>query len=105
MNLWLMQTGEPLPLAPEVRKMRTGLLAEILLDRGHQLRWWASAFEHQRKFMQFDTDKELTIENNMIYHIMKGCGYKKNISLSRYLDHRLIARKFRINSQRLKTPD
>jgi glycosyltransferase involved in cell wall biosynthesis len=105
MNLWLLQTGEPLPLAPEVRKMRTGLLAEILLNRSHRLRWWASAFEHQRKFMQFDTDQELTIGNNMIYQILKGCGYKKNISLTRYIDHRLIARKFRILSRRLESPD
>jgi hypothetical protein len=43
MQIWLIQTGEPLALQPEVRKMRTGLLADHLVARGHQVRWWVSA--------------------------------------------------------------
>jgi glycosyltransferase involved in cell wall biosynthesis len=105
MNLWLLQTGEPLPLDPGVRKMRTGMLAEILLDRGHKVRWWASAFEHQRKFMQFDHDQEIVAEKGLIFHVLKGCGYKTNVSFSRYFDHRLIARKFRVHSKTLERPD
>jgi glycosyltransferase involved in cell wall biosynthesis len=105
MNIWLLQTGEPLPLAPGVRKMRTGLLADVLLARGHTIWWWVSAFEHQRKFMQFDEDQEIHNGNALTFRVLKGWGYKRNISLSRYLDHRIIARKFRIFSRRAKTPD
>ena len=105
MNFWLLQTGEPLPLVPGVRKMRTGLLAETLLGRGHQVRWWASAFEHQRKFMQFNKDQEITNKDGCIFQVLKGWGYKTNVSFSRYLDHRLIAWKFRMLSRRFERPD
>jgi glycosyltransferase involved in cell wall biosynthesis len=105
MNLWLIQTGEPLPLEPGVRKMRTGFLSEELLSRGHSLRWWASAFEHQRKVMQFQKDEEISVNQKMNFQILKGCGYKKNISLFRYFDHRLVARKFRILSHKMQRPD
>jgi len=49
MNIWLMQTGEPLPIRNGIRKMRTAVLADKLLERGHKILWWASAFEHQQK--------------------------------------------------------
>jgi glycosyltransferase involved in cell wall biosynthesis len=85
--------------------MRTGLLAEMLLSRGHQVRWWVSAFEHQRKFMQFVKDQEVIAKNGLIFQVLKGCGYTRNISLSRYFDHRIVARKFRILSRRFERPD
>lgn len=104
-NIWLIQIGEPLPLNPEVRKMRTGLLAERLADRGHSVRWWASAFEHQRKVMAFDRDAEHPLRDGLTLQILKGCGYRRNISLQRYLDHRLVARKFRAQAPALPAPD
>ena len=105
MLIWLIQTGEALPLTAGVRKMRTGLLADVLLARGHTIHWWVSAFEHQRKVMQFDKDQEIRADNNLIYHVLKGCGYRKNISIRRYVDHRIVARKFRRLSRRVEKPD
>ncbi len=105
MNVWLLQTGEPLPLNGEIRKMRTGLLADELLGRGHKVHWWVSAFEHQRKFMQFDRDQEITCSKNFILHVLKGTGYKENISLARYIDYRVVSRKFRQRSQLAEKPD
>jgi glycosyltransferase involved in cell wall biosynthesis len=105
MKLWLFQTGEPLPLTAEVRKMRTGLLVDVLLARGHNVRWWASAFEHQRKFMQFGKDQAIENGNGLTLQVLKGYGYKRNISLYRYFDHRIIARKFRKFCPYLERPD
>ncbi len=105
MLIWLIQTGEALPLTAGVRKMRTGLLADVLLARGHTIHWWVSAFEHQRKLMQFEKDQEVKADNNLVYHVLKGCGYRKNISILRYADHRIIARKFRKFSNRSEKPD
>ncbi|MCD4712908.1 MAG: hypothetical protein K8R73_06455, partial [Clostridiales bacterium] len=51
MNIWLIQTGERLPIQICVRKMRTAILTNKLLERGHNILWWASAFEHQQKVM------------------------------------------------------
>ncbi len=105
MIIWLLQTGEPLPLNGQVRKMRTGLLADELTRRGHEVHWWVSAFEHQRKLMQFSRDQEINCAKNLTLHVLKGTGYKENISLARYIDHRLVSRKFRLRSPRAKKPD
>ncbi len=59
MNIWLIQIGEPLPLEAGVRKMRTALLADKLLERGHSVYWWASAFEHQRKKWISNTNQKV----------------------------------------------
>ena len=57
MHIWLIQIGEPLPLGNRTRLMRTGLLAEQFLARGHTVLWWASAFEHHRRTMLADRDE------------------------------------------------
>lgn len=105
MNIWLIQIGEPLPLDSGVRKMRTGLLADKLAERGHDVRWWASAFEHQRKIMVFDRDIEYPLRDGLALQILKGCGYRRNISLRRYLDHRIVAGKFGAHAVALPAPD
>ncbi len=94
MNIWLLQTGEPLPLSDNIRKMRTAILADALVARGHNVLWWTSAFEHQRKAWVVKEDREIAIQPNYKLYCLKGCGYKKNVSLPRYLDHRIIAHKF-----------
>ena len=45
----LIQPGEPLPIEGPTRPWRTGLLAEELTRRGHEVLWWSSAFSHARK--------------------------------------------------------
>lgn len=95
MKVWLLQTGEPLPLDENVRRLRTGILSEILLNRGHEVTWWTSAFEHQRKVMLFDRDGDHILPGGLHLKVMKGPGYKKNVSRARYKDHLEIASKFR----------
>ena len=65
MNIWLMQTGEPLPLKNGVRKMRTAVLGDKLLERGHRVLWWASAFEHQQKRLVSEKDKTFSISQRI----------------------------------------
>jgi len=60
-NIWLIQTGEPLPIGSGIRKMRIAVLADTLLERGHKVLWWSSAFEHQRKEMVSDRDRNFDI--------------------------------------------
>ncbi|MFC1504985.1 glycosyltransferase family 4 protein [Thermodesulfobacteriota bacterium] len=89
----------------KVRKMRTALLADELVKRGHSVHWWASAFEHQRKSWICNNNKKFTINNLYTIHALRGCGYKKNISVTRYIDHYLIASKFRKQSREELPPD
>jgi glycosyltransferase involved in cell wall biosynthesis len=100
-----MQTGEPLPLKNGVRKMRTAVLADKLLERKHKVLWWASAFEHQQKKMVSKKDRNFDISERYTVRVLSGCKYRKNISLSRYLNYQIVSLKFRIQSKRFSKPD
>lgn len=105
LNIWLIQIGEPLPLKDNIRKMRAALLADQLNHRGHNVLWWVSAFDHFKKDWVFKEDAEHPVKTGLTIKALKGFGYKKNISLSRFLDHCLIARKFRCQASKLSKPD
>ncbi|MDD5625831.1 MAG: glycosyltransferase family 4 protein [Patescibacteria group bacterium] len=105
MNIWLIQTGEPLPLKEGVRKMRTALLADKLLERGHSVLWWASAFDHTSKQWIAEQDTELAIKEKFVIKILKSIGYKKNISFNRFLNNRIIAWKFKKMAPKMPRPD
>jgi glycosyltransferase involved in cell wall biosynthesis len=96
--------GEQLPIENN-RKMRTTLLAEKLLDRGSSVLWWTSAFDHFRKKWLFLKDIEINLDNGLKILALKGCGYNKNFSLSRFIDHRILAKKFKSVSRKLEKPD
>jgi glycosyltransferase involved in cell wall biosynthesis len=100
-----MQTGEPLPLKNGVRKMRTAILADELLERGHSVLWWAGAFEHQQKVMISEKDKNFDIFDRYTIRVLRGCRYQKNVSLARYIDHQIVAIKFRIQANKFPKPD
>ncbi len=105
MNIWLFQVAEPLPITTGVRKMRTALLADKLIDRGRSVLWWASAFSHLEKKWIFKKDTELKTEKGINIKALKGVGYNKNISLSRFADLRIIGNKFRRLAPKMPKPD
>lgn len=105
MGIWLLQIGEPLPIDAGVRKMRTALLADELVRRGHSVLWWASTFEHQTKRMLYDRDAEIVINDKYTIRMLKGISYSRNVSLRRYLDQKMVARKFRTASRSVPPPD
>lgn len=105
MEIWLLQTGEKLPLQPEVRLMRTGLLAEEIRKRGHKLTWWASSFDHYSKSWIADGDASITLNNGTQLRLLAGIGYTKNISVKRFIDHFFVAKKFIAEANKLPKPD
>ena len=105
MNIWLITIGEPLPLEPDVRKYRTAMLADKLIELGHTVRWWTGAFEHQRKVMQFTKDQEVSLSDRLALQVLRGCGYRRNVSLARYINHQIVALKFRIQSKKFAKPN
>ncbi len=49
-KVWLVKDGENLPIqAGSRKKMRTWMLAERLVARGHSILWWSSTFSHQTR--------------------------------------------------------
>jgi len=85
--------------------MRTAILADKLLELGHSVLWWASAFEHQQKKMVSKKDRNFDISERYTVRVLSGCKYRKNISLSRYLNYQIVSLKFRIQSKRFSKPD
>lgn len=105
LKIWLTQIGEQLPLDRNIRKMRTALLADELVKRGHNVTWWASAFDHAGKRFLFAKDDEVVINDHYKIRVLKGMKYTKNISLKRYHDHRIIAGKLFSWASRSEKPD
>ena len=105
MKVWVVQTGESLPLTRGVRKLRTALLCEELAKRGHEVTWWSDAFDHLKKKVIFDRDTTTQWRENATIVALKGIGYLDNISVRRYLAHRWMALKFRNRIRKAPAPD
>jgi glycosyltransferase involved in cell wall biosynthesis len=106
MNIWLVTVGEPLPTDPGgSRLLRTGLLAGELAARGHAVLWWNSTFDHVRKRHRAPADVDVTLEDGVRVHLLHGCGYRRNVSPRRILDHALVARRFARQAPDQPPPD
>jgi glycosyltransferase involved in cell wall biosynthesis len=75
------------------------------LEKGHQVVWWTSTFDHTQKKHRFSKDTSIEIKDNFKIKLLHSLGYKKNISLTRILDHARIARKFKKISEVEPQPD
>lgn len=77
-----------------VRLLRTGTLASILVARGHEVVWWTSTFDHARKRARFNADTLIDISNRFRINLLHSVPYRKNVSVSRIVNHCGVARKF-----------
>lgn len=106
MNTWILEVGEPLPLdGSQHRLMRNGILAEMLQAAGHQVTWWTSSFNHQTKQFRSTSNYKHNYCSNYSCWLLKSCGYSKNISFLRMLDHYQVAQKFSKIACREHKPD
>jgi glycosyltransferase involved in cell wall biosynthesis len=98
LTIWILQTGEPLHLDPgDPRPMRAMNLANALVDAGHSVVVWSSAFSHQdRRHRSRDVERTV-ISKNLEYRLVPSPGYARNISAARLWDHAMLA----LNLQRI----
>ena len=95
MRIWLITVGEPLPInGANERFYRTGILANLLVSKGHEVVWWTSTFDHIIKRQRFDRDTTIHINDCFNIRLLYSVSYKKNISIARIINHYMIARKF-----------
>ena len=106
MRIWLIQTGEPVPLKqefaagaiapqhPQMTLMRTGRLAEELTKRGHSVTWWTSQFSHREKRILGQPNSIVKLADGSRVVLLEGSTYSKNVSYKRYQHHRKLARSF-----------
>lgn len=89
----------------DVRLFRCGLLAQHANERGHNVRWWTSGFDHYRKCFRYATDEVIEFRPGYEIECLRGCGYAKNVSLRRYRDHKILGQKFRQFAPQRARPD
>ncbi len=105
MKIWLLKDGENLPIQQDVSKMRTWMLAEELVARGHMVTWWSSTHSHQLKKLVHQEDLDQTIAPGLRLVLLDCGGYSKNRSLARYVHHRRLARRFLERAYLEERPD
>ncbi len=106
MRIWLTTVGEPLPVgAAADRLWRTGLLAEILAERGHEVLWWTSTVDHIRKKLFVKGEPRIHSRTGASIQFLEGRLYRRNVSISRLLNHIEIGRRFRELSRGEPRPD
>ena len=88
MLVWILQTGEPLQIDNDnSRPMRAMNLSNKLIESGHSVVLWSSAFNHQTKKHRSKKYKTFKVNNNFEIKLIPSYGYKKNIGLGRLFDH------------------
>jgi glycosyltransferase involved in cell wall biosynthesis len=106
LKVWLLNVGEEIPTDPgPPRMLRTGILAHLLADRGHDVTWWNSTVNHQRKEQRSSTSQRIELRPNLRIELVWGRNYASNTSLARMLSHRDNAREFHRIAPALPRPD
>lgn len=107
MKIWLVTIYEPLPFGDiRTRPQRCGMLAKALLDRGHTVELWTSAFDHvTHKHIHKQSLLE-KLGDGISIQFIKGCGYSHDLSPKRFLHNRQTGREFsRLANCRDERPD
>lgn len=106
MKVWLIKLGEPLPSdSSDARLLRTGLLAEALAARGHEVTWWTSTQNHIARTNRYEQDESVMWAENYTIRMLYGPVYKQSVSLSRIKHHQVVARSFEQIAPSLPMPD
>jgi glycosyltransferase involved in cell wall biosynthesis len=105
LRIWILQDGEQLPLIEGSKPMRSWRLGEELAQRGHQVIWWSSNFNHMSKEKVCEGDHIFKIEDNFILKLLEAGTYKKNLSLARVRHHNILGRRFKSEAIKEKKPD
>jgi glycosyltransferase involved in cell wall biosynthesis len=106
MRIWLATVGEPLPIDGGTDRLwRTGLVAKMLAERGHNVLWWASTVDHNRKEFFVRGEPKVLSTIGASIQFLDGGLYRRNVSLKRLRNHRQIADRFRLLAHGEDQPD
>ena len=106
MNVWYISLYEPLPLCGKgVKPMRSSHICRSLTLTGISVELWIPSFEHIHH-INYSSRKSFWVDClNASVQYMKSIGYKKDVSIRRYLNNKLLAYEFKkLASNKLK-PD
>jgi glycosyltransferase involved in cell wall biosynthesis len=105
MKVWLITSGEPLPMYGE-KPHRTGSLARLLAEQGHEVTWWTTTFDHQSKSYLHSRDAEAQASDRItMVFLHSAVAYTRNISVRRLINHWQVAQRFKALAQIHPRPD
>ena len=90
-NIWIFQTGEPLPRENEYRGMRLTNLYRKAKEMGENVLVISTNFNHSSKTFREKNNNILPFIINNDVVLIKSPGYKNNISLLRLIDHTILS--------------
>lgn len=106
MRVWLMRASELMPVVDgNDHLLRMGLLGEKLSEKSHDVTWFASTFNHFKKKQYSDIDTIVDVADNYRLNLIKTPSYKKNISISRIINHKVLAIKLKRKIKNMEIPD
>ena len=106
MNVWYVSLYEPLPLGGDgIKPMRSSYICRALTSRGISVELWIPSFEHIHHINYKSRQSFWADCLNASVQYMKSLGYKKDVSIRRLLNNKLLAIEFKhLASSKLK-PD
>jgi len=106
MHVWLINSSEAVPTDPgNVRLRRMGLLADALVERGHDVLWWTSTFLHSLKRHRCPESTRAKVRDRYHVQMLHAPAYRRNISLARIRNHRVLGREFARRCREEPRPD
>jgi glycosyltransferase involved in cell wall biosynthesis len=84
MTVWLVNPYGPLP-SEAWRTYCFPLIAEALVEAGHEVIWWTSNFAHHFKKFRSDGWRDVKVSDRFTIRLVPTPGYRRNIGLGRVL--------------------
>lgn len=97
-------SGEPLEMFG-FRPHRIGALASLLVEKGWDVTWFTTTYDHQQKEFLYTQDTIVNSGDVKMIFLHSSIAYKRNIGLRRILNHARVAHKFTKISASLDKPD
>jgi len=89
---WIFQTGEPLHIdGNDARPMRAMNLSNALVEAGHRVVLWSSAFYHQEKRQRSTVAQRIKVSDRLEIQLVPSMGYKRHVGVDRIIDHAQLA--------------
>jgi len=106
MKVWLFSVGEPLPIDDaHPRLLRAGTFTKMLTERGIDVVWWTSNFQHGDKTKKFADTTAVQVNDRLKLWCLNSREYRRNLSIERILANRDLASEFRKYAKFETPPD
>lgn len=106
MRIWLVKFDEPLPVDRSPRLYRMGMLAEALVQSGHEVIWWSSTLDHLSGRLRCSKDRVCDVRNDYqirLIHTISDCS--SSVSVARLFNNIWQAIRFRLCADDAPRPD